>query len=60
MLNPLILNSQNATREKTMDLDSHKLMALSGPKGDCTYFSEYIQVNSHTLNPELYTLNPKP
>uniref|UniRef100_A0A7S0X3I1 Proteasome subunit beta n=1 Tax=Mantoniella antarctica TaxID=81844 RepID=A0A7S0X3I1_9CHLO len=36
---------QKDDMEKTMDLDSHKLMALSGPKGDCTYFSEYIQAN---------------
>jgi hypothetical protein len=36
---------QKDDMEKTLDLDSHKLMALSGPKGDCTYFGEYIQAN---------------
>ena len=36
---------QKDDMEKTMDLDSHKLMALSGPKGDCVYFGEYIQAN---------------
>ena len=36
---------QKDDMEKIMDLDSHKLMALSGPKGDCVYFGEYIQAN---------------
>lgn len=36
---------QKDDTEKTIDLDSHKLMALSGPKGDCVYFGEYIQAN---------------
>lgn len=36
---------QKDDMEKTLDLDSHKLMAMSGPKGDCVYFGEYIQAN---------------
>ena len=31
--------------EKTLDLDSHKLLAMSGPKGDCVHFGEYVQAN---------------
>ena len=36
---------QKDDMEKIMDLDSHKLLALSGPKGDCVYFGEYVQAN---------------
>mmetsp|Transcript_9024 Transcript_9024/g.22623 ORF Transcript_9024/g.22623 Transcript_9024/m.22623 type:complete len:211 (+) Transcript_9024:227-859(+) len=36
---------QKDDMEKILDLDSHKLMGMTGPKGDCSNFSEYIQVN---------------
>ena len=36
---------QKDDMEKIMDLDSHELLALSGPKGDCVYFGEYVQAN---------------
>ena len=39
----IIINKDD--EDKTLELDSHKLMAMSGPKGDCVYFGEYIQAN---------------
>ena len=36
---------QKDDEEKTLDLDSHKLLAMSGPKGDCVHFGEYVQAN---------------
>ena len=36
---------QKDDMEKIMDLDSHKVLGLTGPKGDCVYFGEYVQAN---------------
>ena len=39
----IIINKDD--EDKTLQLDSHKLLAMSGPKGDCVYFGEYILAN---------------
>lgn len=36
---------QKSDEDKILEIDSRKIMALSGPKGDCVAFGEYIAAN---------------
>ena len=36
---------QKLDEDKIVELDSTKIMALSGPKGDCVAFGEYLRAN---------------